>query len=369
MDLVRLLTLKGVNTKILIRLNDLELQQVACVNWRLHNYMNSIGIWDDMWKLLIDQPHPKCTMHVLRATWMINRGIYEVAKFSRAGMLILSPPDRDHLKPHVSKSSNIFYHYIRLHGGITYGDITKTGFFANIKNTWYDVMHLLSTKRRNMFILNTPLSVLACLPLRSEKDNWELIRIYMDPQIRKGFHYDPEVHTVHLIGVIETLKGDKGITGASEYFQGILDFKLGDFIKPGNISVSLREYALENAMRRGWTARAWLRKNYIDMSTHLLSIIWRVNRAELISHFNSLLSIRMAPRLAGMCVKMIRLDGVEELQYTLLRYLIALPSGNYERKIRDIILYLRSVINLRTIEQLRQEYSISGNMSARALLL
>lgn len=204
----------------------------------------------------------------------------------------------------------------------------------DIRDAWLLIMHLIHLNKRMEIVKKMDILAIIKLNYKDPCEIWDLLNIRIEDQS------DPYILFVSVYALHE------GLDNVADYlFSLSLD-------QPQNMLLNWceREFSLELAMRNGWTGRAWLRQNYLDMNAETLLMIWKYNPDELLDYFISSLSLKNAPRLMGLCKK---LNNIDELQFIILRYLIDYPGE--KRKVWYCIKYTLVFVDGPILQELYHE--------------
>lgn len=315
-----IVTFRDVGAMVLLHLVNIELQQLALINKRMCRYFNPMGTWEMLWKLIIQQPHPPCDMKTLRKTLLVNRIIMRlnVIKVKQSLPKEIKYPSTTELLAYGGFHVDFLYYYLIRMLCINEGEIryaaTRPQF--DIRDNWEIVMHLLPSSKRSIIIRNTQLASIIRITPKDIGDIWDLVRYKLSSDTRIG--------SGELLDAAATAY-DEGLDDMGEYLDNLVLAKKYDRNPSYHEQVGNLERCLEEALNRGWTVREWMRKNYMDMSAFSLGIIWKLRKEELIDGFISPLSIDKVGRLMSLCERVRDIEGIEELQYYLLRYLVDFP--------------------------------------------
>lgn len=320
MDFVQLITFQGLGAKILSYLYVLEIQQVAWINKKLVQYFSGTEVWTHLCSYIDDYQ-----------TYKIMKKKYLVARNFKIGYI--SGQDFRETLVKSDTSIDCLHKYLCYVKCMTVSDVNYLEQNnVDIRVTWSKMMHLISEDRKRKIVSKIDLDVLVALTLMDDEEKWNLVELKIQVS---------EVKTPMLLQAIIQAR-HQSLDEMAKYLFSFISVDANT-----HMYIENRESLLDIAMEYGWTARAWLRQNYLDMSTRVLMRVWEINPDEILDYFVSALSIRNAPRLIGLCR---RLENVDELHFCLLRYLVDLPLNHHRVKINYCIQYLRSFVKSNIIE-------------------
>lgn len=321
-----IITTPDVGAMVIMYLADAELIQLANVNKKMNEYFNSIGIWEYLWWILIKQPHPPCDTKTLRKAWMMNRLIIRSKAFS----VFFDPINYETFLQFGNQHIDFLYHYFSKIELIAEYQIDR--YNLNLDNTLPVVMHLLPPSKRLKIIMNTKLRVWVRL-----MDGWMIVNY----KVERGNCSDNEI----LEAIDEANKRRRHYT--ENYLESTLLSRTKNFSSPRQLSMRARERYLAIVLDKGWTGRAWMLQNYVDMSKNALQVIWEKRPEELINYMKTPLTTRDIARRCGLCKK---LNRSKELHYILLLELINMSeSVQSEHKIAWGVKFLCSFVELNVI--------------------